>query len=369
MLRTLLRAQIPRFNLTSAVNCMPNSSNKRPRLDEDILIVEDSEPEREVQRHPQRFNQKLDRSVEVLDLSDSYMDTAFKHANVCLPLQSARLSPTPPPPSLSRFALQDPCQRAESAKTRTAPVTNAPKVASRKGEISRAMVIRNQKRAFLSSINASEKDISTLKHCVCCRERWQVKKKVKEKLSHVEACAKQHAYTSETLAILIKKELNKDAGPLPEVTVPQETRLETVIQDALPNRKGRTKKKTSTLQAISDQTRADAKERLRAVLGPPINLNVEGQDFFFPTSTQAVTSSSNRRSQNAHPIVYRPSRPPPSPATFFLPSRLSQARGRGGVHIYNGSPFKTRSFRVSRFHFDTVPELIAHRIAQPIDLS
>lgn len=182
-------------------------------------------------------------------------------------------------------------------------------------ESTRGAIVRNQKRARLSAIGVSEKIISKLELCVCCEGRWKIKKSVLEKLNHIEACAKQHAYTLETVSILIKRELKLAAEILEqENTGLQRTHLEEVVQDAFPKRKSRLKKE-STLREFDSQTRSDAMKRLRAIVGPPVNLDVQ----------QRVSTQSSTLESLDNPNTLYTDLPPSSPVMPFLPSRLLQS--------------------------------------------
>lgn len=295
-------------------------------------------------------HRKLDSSDEVLELSDSEAANSRQRIKTPTPRRTAlsRSTPepidtfsTPPHSSLSKYAFQAPPPRT---KSRSGPITNVQKLLPQGGELTRASILRNQKRARLSAIGASETAISRLGRCVCCEERWKVKKTFREKLSHIEECAKQHACAPETVSILIKKELTKAANPGTDTSVSQKTHLENVVQDALPKRKGRSKE--STLQEFGSQTRADVTKRLRALLGPPVRLDAQERDFF-PASTQALRSSPSHRSLNISTGVQFPCPPSSSPVMHFLPSRLLQAQRHVDHQSSSGPPIPKRLFHSS----------------------
>jgi hypothetical protein len=263
--------------------------------------------------------------------------------------------------SLSRFAFE--ALAARKNIPRSVPTTSAlaQRAMSPEASTSRRTIQRNRNQARLSTLGLSEAAVSRLERCVCCKEFW-TKKSVTQKLNHMETCAQQRAYTSETVSFLIEKELNIALDSGVENVVTQNTHLEDILQDALSKRKGRPRKKGSTLSRFDNKTRAHATKRLRAFVGPSVDLDSQDGHPSFPTSTQALFSSSARQSGDIVPGL-----PPSTPV--IPPSKLVPAQRHPNHYNPTGSPSPTWAFHVSLFSCHEIHELMAYRaVVQKADL-
>ena len=83
----------------------------------------------------------------------------------------------------------------------------------------------------------SASDVSKLLRCVCCNVQWTARKSGVQKMVHIQSCAKKHAFDSETIDLLIQKEIS------PEKPSVKKTLLEDVLVDAAPKQKVKRRKK------------------------------------------------------------------------------------------------------------------------------
>ena len=114
----------------------------------------------------------------------------------------------------------------------------------------------------------SDADLAKLGKCVSCDLRWTARKTAHQKMIHIQTCAKKHAFTDETVRILIRKEIdnvtahNKAACILME----SNTYMEDIVAHAAPRKKGRRQRVAETVQTIQ-VTRSTILNRAQAVLG------------------------------------------------------------------------------------------------------
>ena len=100
--------------------------------------------------------------------------------------------------------------------------------------------VLKQKRSLSAS------DVSKLLRCVCCNVQWTARKSGAQKMVHIQSCAKKHAFDSETIDLLIQKEIS------PEKSSVKKTLLEDVLVDAAPKQKvKRRKKEEGSLKTVS----------------------------------------------------------------------------------------------------------------------
>lgn len=222
------------------------------------------------------------------------------------------------PPSLNHFAFQPKPTKMVSRFMSTATSQKVQRPSDSTTE--KGKTAYSWKKARLVEINVSESNLSRLETCVCCQRRWTTRKTTTQKLKHIQVCSRKHAHTSETVSILIRKELKLPTetrvGELPAAL---NTHLEDVVQEALPKKKGRRKEVGSTVCEYNSETRKAMLQRARAILGPAVNLDEIGGMPAFAASTQAVQLP---RRALASGNGVSTSDPPLSPTWTFLPSKL-----------------------------------------------
>lgn len=334
---------------------IPSSSNVSWALADDI-IVENSEPERGARRKSAKQPQRVDLvairkkggdSNEILELTDSesslpdpctdfnrfsgpgndapkFVETLIHAYPLYAVLdKSPSLTESPSDPgsrlrlSLDRFAFTSSSAKITSRSVSTAAIQTK---AAPSGDVAdKSKTSRSRQKARLSAINVSESAISQLERCICCETRWTVRKTVPQKLNHIEACSKKRSYSSETVSILIRKELNI-AGEAIVESATTKTHLGSIVQDVLT--KGKQKKVGSTVRQYTHETREIMLRRARAILGPVVGLDSEGKTSLdLQVSTQAIQATSLRNQPTTTGAVTL-GMSPLSPTWSFRPSRL-----------------------------------------------
>jgi hypothetical protein len=116
-----------------------------------------------------------------------------------------------------------------------------------------------QKRLPLAS------DVTKISRCVCCNVQWTARKSGAQKMIHIQSCAKKHAFDSETINLLIQKQISL------EEPVVKKTLLENVLVDAAPKQKvKRRKKEEGSLRTVST-SRASILARAQGILSTPVD--------------------------------------------------------------------------------------------------
>ena len=152
-----------------------------------------------------------------------------------------------------------------------------------------------QKRLPLSG------DVAKISRCVCCNVQWTARKSGAQKMTHIQSCAKKHALDSETIELLIQKQISS------EEPVVKKTLFENVLVDAAPKQKvKRRKKEEGSLKTVST-SRASILARAQGILSTSVdNCKYQnGSTFAGSTqghselpSTQAFGSSGLAQMQN-----------------------------------------------------------------------
>ncbi|KAF9451645.1 hypothetical protein P691DRAFT_772947 [Macrolepiota fuliginosa MF-IS2] len=270
---------------------------------------------------------------EVIELTDSDSDHSLPRANcpVMKPTPVVSTSPTRSPSStvprrrglsFSQFAFQSTSTRSTSRSV--SAVATQTRSLSSSSSAEKTKTSRDRRKTHLGEINISTSAMSRLEKCVCCDARWTTRKTVSQKLSHIRTCSRKKSYSSETVSILVRKELKITVESRTEKTETiSNTHLEDVVQDSLPRKKRRQERGGSTVQEYSGAKRENILKRARAILGSPLNLDENRSGVLdFPVSTQAV-----------RPFEFRTTDiEPSSPTQSFLPSKLQQAITSGLSH-------------------------------------
>jgi hypothetical protein len=365
MLRTFLWTQIlDRLQQTAfcaaTTPSMPFPSQSVRSID-DLAMEQSSGLGREFQLVSQRTHWKECANLEkMLESSGPHPDYSQRHSNNC-PTQTSgtvsrhvlfvygsklwhgihkpsdilKTSATLPHLLLSKFAFQaSPTSIAFPSASAAVPQRDV--ISEEK--FSRSTIVRNRKRTSLSVLKVSESAMSLLERCVCCEARWTTKRTVAQKLDHIEACAKKRVYATETVSILLRKELSLDGDATMDASTTN-THLEDIVQESHPRKKVKSKN-GSTVQEFSSETRVSARKRLRSILGPPIapRGHDEAADAFLP-STQFLLPTLPASAVGVTGMRLLS----PSPTMPFLPSKLLQAQSGQTPFI---SP-QCSAFRVS----------------------
>lgn len=111
------------------------------------------------------------------------------------------------------------------------------------------------KQKRLPSVSCVDKIL----RCVCCKVQWTTRKSGAQKMTHIQSCAKKHALDSETINVLIQKQIS-----LEEPFV-KRTLFENVLVDATPKQKVKRRKKEGSLKTVST-SRASILARARDIL-------------------------------------------------------------------------------------------------------
>jgi len=131
-----------------------------------------------------------------------------------------------------------------------------------------AVPLLKRKSAHRFPSDFSDADLAKLGKCVSCDLRWTARKTAHQKMIHIQACAKKHSFTDETVRILIRKEIDlltpNKAGC---ISTESNTYMEDIVAHAAPRKKGRRQKAAETVQTI-EVTRSTILNRAQAVLGP-----------------------------------------------------------------------------------------------------
>jgi len=116
-----------------------------------------------------------------------------------------------------------------------------------------------------SVLDISGNDMSTLLKCVCCDAHWTARKGTKQKMTHIQSCAKKHGLRDDTVYALIRKEL-KAASAKTSTEVPVETFFDEVVHDAAPRKRVRRQVEvTATVKNLSE-TREDILAKAKTVV-------------------------------------------------------------------------------------------------------
>ncbi|KAI1796322.1 hypothetical protein LXA43DRAFT_1161378 [Ganoderma leucocontextum] len=189
----------------------------------------------------------------------------------------------------------------------------------------------------------TDAQLSRLFKCVSCELAWTARKTVKEKMKHIQSCAKKNRLTDETVRILLRAELAKlppvasssksklPAGP-PAPSAP-ETLLEETLKDQRRKRSGRRLQVQQTVKSVSE-TRDSILDKARLLLqnvrsGTPVH-SVPRQPAecasAMPPPTQAFARSSIAVHTNDLPNIE-----PADTTQTFGSNRLGVGRIQGGI--------------------------------------
>lgn len=219
---------------------------------------------------------------------------------------------------MRRFTYQNPSNpqlKASVSRTSSIAVPENPVVnPTRKKQSSRTTVQHRFTADF------SEAELMELSKCVCCGERWTIRKGVAQKMAHIQSCAKKNALTDITVKIIIRQEVDKALAEKPtsgakgkgkavdlESMLPGTPRtfMEDVVQEAGPKRKERRPERVQSVKDVTESVDV-IRDRARTVL----------ENYALP-NTQEVDD--RRQTQD------------------FRPSRLL-GQGRRDFGISNGHP-------------------------------
>lgn len=152
-----------------------------------------------------------------------------------------------------------------------------------------------QKRFPLAS------DVAKILRCVCCNVQWTARKSGAQKMTHIQSCAKKHGFDSETINLLIQKQIS------PEEPILKKTLFENVLVDAAPKQKvKRRKQEEGSLKTVST-SRASILARAQGILSTsPDNCKYQNASSSASStqghnelpSTQAFGSSGLAQMQN-----------------------------------------------------------------------
>ena len=155
--------------------------------------------------------------------------------------------------------------------------------------------VLKQKRLALAS------DVSKILRCVCCNVQWTARKSGAQKMTHIQSCAKKHGFDSETINLLIQKQIS------PAEPVVKKTLYENVLVDAAPKQKVKRRKKEEGSLKTVPTSRASILARAQGILSTPADdcKYQNGSAFAGSTqshselpSTQAFGSSGLAQMQN-----------------------------------------------------------------------
>ncbi|KAG5650757.1 hypothetical protein H0H81_011148 [Sphagnurus paluster] len=259
-------------------------------------VVDDSEPEREQLRRRERSTQRLTTSnlaklrvkIEVIELTDNESDNG---------------APLP-----SNDNPQSDCE--EDSKINFARFAYPGTIMSTKPLVKKsvshfqASILNSttetdhpprRKPSHRFAAEFSDSQLDKLLKCVACQVNWTTRKSAPQKMIHVQACAKKHSLSDETVRILIQKEINcydntvsksKGKGNLNVSTLPDpNTFFEEVVAQAAPRKRGRCAETNETVQTIT-RTRNLILDKARAVIGTSSTTISDGQEFL--VHTQAI---------------------------------------------------------------------------------
>ena len=194
--------------------------------------------------------------------------------------------------NLGRFVFKS------SRTPRNLQVSNEPALSTASAMPNSTAKCLKQKRLSLAS------DVAKILRCVCCNVQWTARKSGAQKMIHIQSCAKKHALDSETINLLIQKQI------YPEESVVKKTLFENVLVDAAPKPKvKRRKKEEGSLKTVST-SRASILARAQGILstsaddckyqnGSTFGGSTQGHSEF--PSTQAFGSSGLAQMQNFEP--------------------------------------------------------------------
>ena len=95
-------------------------------------------------------------------------------------------------------------------------------------------------------LDLSLSDVAKISRCVCCNAQWTARKSGAQKMTHIQNCAKKHAFDGGTVNLLIQKEIS------PEDPFVKNTFFEDVLVDAAPKQKTKRRKQgESSLKTVS----------------------------------------------------------------------------------------------------------------------
>jgi len=105
-----------------------------------------------------------------------------------------------------------------------------------------------------SSIDVSKSELDKISRCICCNISWTTRKTSAQKLSHIQSCARKHAFNEETVRVLLQKEVSASV-PQPEPSALKATTfLEDLVVDTAPRKKTR-RRQVETQLSNTSQTR------------------------------------------------------------------------------------------------------------------
>ncbi|KAM5532277.1 hypothetical protein V8D89_014035 [Ganoderma adspersum] len=197
----------------------------------------------------------------------------------------------------------------------------------------------------------TDAQLSQLLKCVSCELAWTARKTVKEKMKHIQSCAKKNGLTDETVRILLRTELaklppvassskSKSPAAPPAPSVPQ-TLLEETLKDKRRKRSGPRKQVEQTVKDVSD-TRDSILDKARLLLqnvrdGAPVRTVPQQQRESSAGSTESdsamlpPTQAFARSSVAVRNDLPNISLQPAETTQVFGPSRLAVTRLQGGV--------------------------------------
>ena len=197
----------------------------------------------------------------------------------------------------------------------------------------------------------TDAQLSRVPKCVSCELAWTARKTVREKMKHIQSCAKKNRLTDETVRVLLRTDLaklppiassSKPKSPAepPAPSVPQ-TLLEETLKDKRRKRSGPRLQVQPTVKEVSE-TRGDILDKARLLLqsvrnGAAVGYSAPHQvaegftgsadcDLAMPPPTQAFAKSSVAMRAIDHPAMRAA-----DTTQAFGPSRLGVIRVQEGI--------------------------------------
>ncbi|PVG03447.1 hypothetical protein CPB86DRAFT_368322 [Serendipita vermifera] len=290
--------------------------NRLARPIPDDLVISDSEPEREQQRHQVTSNKvthsrqvthKKTRKprvegpiIEISDDSSSQRDCMsvimlsddsddaiprLKSDNAQIisrtnrapvveeKVEKAQVIASTEDSSNSDFSIFNPSRFAFVPKSRPATLVQSELPVKRAPSLVPSNSSRKpSRRSHTATESFTDDQIRRLSRCVACNLAWTAKKTVPMKVSHIRTCQKKNALSDETIRLRLSQELSntasastKKGGTEVASSVPT-TLMEDVIKDTGPKKRGKRKEAVSTITNI--QQRHDAiQARAKSLFG------------------------------------------------------------------------------------------------------
>ncbi len=150
----------------------------------------------------------------------------------------------------------------------------------------------------------SDADLARLLKCVSCDLTWTARKTVVQKMKHVQTCAKKTRLTDDTIAILIRSELEKtprvashNSKGKEKATEPEQVEPQTLLEQAINDGGARKRtKRPQVVETVKDpaQTRQNILDRARLLLSSQ-----------FRTHKATVTVDSNPQMRGLPDALYQ----------------------------------------------------------------